>query len=215
MTDQSQSPDHSNSAHASDSDTIDSSDSDTIDSSDSDASREHDTESIRAQAERYAIEPTCTHEEFLAVVKVYARDVVDRHGLSVRVSDLEWEVSKRAKRRAGAVTYRDGDPKSVVLTWRQFENQGWVAVAETIRHELVHVHLLNDADDPSHGPAFEALAAELETSVHCDRFTEPTWWVVCTDCAARLARYRRSKLVNNPESYACGECGGAFRVEEN
>ncbi|MFA9517820.1 SprT-like domain-containing protein [Halopenitus sp. H-Gu1] len=165
--------------------------------------------------ERYAIDQGCTDEELLAVARVYARDVVAEHGLTVSVGDLDWRLSTRAKRRAGAVRYRDGDPRSIVLARRQFENRGWTAMASTIRHELVHVHLLNERDDPSHGETFERLAAELETHVRCERFVEPTWWVRCVECGDQLARYRRSKLVERPEEYCCGNCGGRFHVVRN
>lgn len=165
--------------------------------------------------QRHRIEPDCSREEFLAVAKVYAREVVDNHDLTVSVSDLKWDVSDRAKRRAGAVTHRDGDPESVVLTWSQFDESGWAAAAATIRHELIHVHLLNEADDSTHGDRFSDLARKLETDVHCERFSDPEWWVVCKDCGTRLARYRRSKLVKHPIEYTCGECGGDFRVESN
>lgn len=163
--------------------------------------------------QRYAVAADASHEEFLAAAKLYARAVVDRHDLAVDVSGLDWEVSTRAKRRAGAVLYRDGDPETVRLTWGQFENRGWPAAAATVRHELVHVHRLAEADDPSHGEAFRRLADELDTHVHCERFSDPEWWVTCVDCGARLARYRRSKLVESPGDYRCGDCGGSFRVE--
>ncbi len=163
----------------------------------------------------YDISPACSHEEFLAVVKVYAREVVDRYDLTASVSDLSWEVSTRAKRRAGAVRYRDGTPETVVLTWDHFANQGWAATAATVRHELIHVHLLNEDGDASHGAHFRELAERLHTHVHCDRFVPPEWWVVCTGCGARLARYRESKLVTDPAQYRCGDCGGPFRVERN
>lgn len=163
--------------------------------------------------DRYAVDADATDEQFLAAAKLYAREVVDRHDLSVAVSDLEWSISRRAKRRAGAVKHRDGEPREVVLTWGHFAEHGWEAATETIRHELIHVHLLAEADDPTHGAAFEALATELDAPTHCERFTDPEWWVICEDCGARLARYRRSKLVEEPGRYSCGDCGGAFRVE--
>lgn len=163
--------------------------------------------------ERYAVAPDATHEEFLAAAKLYARTVVDRNDLSVDVSRLDWEVSTRAKRRAGTVLYRDGEAEVVRLTWDQFENEGWEAAAATVRHELAHVHLIAEADDPSHGPAFRELADRLDTHVRCERFADPSWWVVCVDCGARVARYRRSKLVKQPGQYTCGDCGGSFRVE--
>ena len=163
--------------------------------------------------EGYALEPGCTRAEFLAVAKVYARAVVEAFDLTVTVSDLDWEVSLRAKRRAGAVRYRNGEPQAVVLTWEQFEREGWTAMAGTIRHELVHVHLLNEGVEPGHCDQFRELAAELEAPVRCDRFARPKWWVVCRDCGGQLARYRRSKLVTHPEKYCCGECGGALVVQ--
>ncbi len=163
----------------------------------------------------YAVDADCSRQEFLAASKLYARDVVVSHGLDVDVSNLDWEVSARAKRRAGAVRHTDGDPEAIVLAWKQFDERGWSATASTIRHELAHVHLLNKDGDGSHGPAFQQLAEALETHVHCERFTEPTWWIMCVDCGTRAARYRRSKLVRNPEHYTCGECGGDVRVEQN
>ncbi|SDX67857.1 SprT-like family protein [Halopenitus persicus] len=166
----------------------------------------------RVEVGRYRIGTDATPAEFLATARVYARAVAETHDLTVSVGELEWEVSRRAKRRAGAVRHRDGEPKAVVLAWLQFRNRGWRATAATIRHELLHVHLLNERDDPSHGPAFRRLAQALGTHVRCDRFVDPTWWVRCTDCDAELARYRRSKLVKNPDHYRCGECGGRYRV---
>jgi len=158
--------------------------------------------------EFYAIETDASPEEFLAVARVYAREVVESYELAVDVAGLDWEVSERARRRAGAVRYRDGDPETVSLTWAVFTNRGWGAAAETIRHELVHVHLLNEHGDPSHGDRFEAWAERLQTPVTCEPFAEPNYWVVCRDCGSRMARYRKSKLVKNPGDYRCGGCGG-------
>ncbi|MFB6106371.1 MAG: SprT-like domain-containing protein [Halobacteriaceae archaeon] len=170
---------------------------------------------IESVTERHHVSPDCSREEFLAVCKVYAREIVRRFGLSVDVSALSWEVSTRAKRRAGVVEHRDGDPETVRLTWEHFETQGWEAAAATVRHELAHVHLLNEQSDAGHGADFRRLADELETTVHCDRFAEPTYWVVCDGCGSRLPRYRRSKLVENPETYRCGACGHALRAVRN
>lgn len=165
--------------------------------------------------DRYAISPDCTHEEFLAVVRVYARAVVRECNLSVTVNDLSWEVSTRARRRGGVLEYRDGRPETAKLAWKQFENRGWSATASTIRHELIHAHLVNEGAGGGHGPEFRQLAAKLDTTVHCERFADPKWWVECLDCECRIARYRRSKLVSDPDRYRCGSCGGVFRVIRN
>lgn len=163
----------------------------------------------------YAVSPESTRREFLAAAKLYAREVVDAHGLTVAVDTLNWEVSARAKRRAGAVKHCDGTPETVSLTWDFFAEKGWEQTTEIVRHELAHVHLLNEADDGGHGPAFEALAERLRAPRHCERFVGPAWWVRCVDCSVELARYRASKLVEHPERYACGACGGRLRVERN
>jgi len=164
--------------------------------------------------DRYAVGRDATAAEFLAAAKVYARRVVDARDLSADVSALDWDVSTRAKRRAGAVKYRDGDPETVSLTFEHFRERGWTATAAVVRHELIHVHRLNEADDPTHGDAFRELAAELRTPVHCERFADPDWWVVCEDCGTELARYRKSKLVKQPDEYRCRDCGGPLSVRE-
>ena len=170
---------------------------------------------LQVDPSAYAIGTDCSHEEFLAITRVYARAVVNEHGLAVTVSDIEWSVSTRAKRRAGALRYTDGTPEEIVLTWGQFQSNGWEATAATVRHELVHAHLLVEAGDASHGPRFRRLADRLDTHVHCERFADPEWWVTCRDCGTRLARYRRSKLVEHPDQYRCGECGGTLAATRN
>lgn len=165
--------------------------------------------------EFYAVDADATTpEEFLAVARVYAREVVRNYGLVVDVDTLDWAVSKRARRRAGAVHYRDGDPERVSIAWALFENRGWGAAAETIRHELIHAHLLNEHGDPGHGDRFEAWARRLQTPVTCELFADPNYWVVCRDCGSELARYRESKLVKNPDDYRCGGCGGRLEARE-
>jgi SprT-like protein len=162
----------------------------------------------------YAVDAGASEAEFLAACKLYAREVVDAADLSVDVSALDWEVSRRAKRRAGQVRYRDDEPETVVLTWGYFERRGWAAMAETVRHELVHVHLIAEYGDGSHGERFERWAERLDTGVTCELFTTPEWWVVCEACDAALARYRESKLVRRVDEYRCGECGGNLRLED-
>lgn len=172
-----------------------------------------DSNADAVETERYHIDRSCSEDEFLAVAKVYAREVVSTHGLSVSVSDLEWELSKRAKRRAGALRYADGEPKAIVITWAYFLERGWTATTAIIRHELIHAHLVAERSEHRHTEAFEEWADRLDTSVHCELFTDPNWWVHCTGCDAKFARYRESKVVTDPGSYCCGTCGSPLRVE--
>ncbi len=161
---------------------------------------------------RYQVHPGCSPTEFIAAVKLYARAVADLFDLTVPVHELDWEISRRAKRRAGAVISTDGCPVRVRLTWEYFQREGWAAMAGTVRHELVHVHLLCEADDGSHGPAFRSLAEQLDAPRHCTRFAPPKYTVRCVDCPTEYYRYRRSKLVDRVDAYRCGECGGKLIV---
>ena len=173
------------------------------------------TASSKVDPEWFEISPDCSKEEFLSVVKVYARNVVHEYGLDVDVGSLTWEVSLRAKRRAGAVKHIDGQPTMISITWEHFKQNGWIDTASTVRHELIHVHLMNTERDTSHGPKFQKWAERLNTSLHCEIFAEPKWWVICRSCESEIARYQKSKLVEHPKKYRCQNCGGEFRVEEN
>lgn len=163
---------------------------------------------MTAPADRYEPSTDASDAELLAVCRVYARAVAERHGLTADVASLKWRLSGRATRRAGAVLHADGDPVRIVLARKFFEANGWAGLAETVRHELIHVHLLNERGDPGHGDAFREWADRLGTGVRCERFVEPAWVVECEDCGGRVHRYRRSTLVAWPERFRCGECGG-------
>jgi predicted SprT family Zn-dependent metalloprotease len=162
--------------------------------------------------EHYSLSSDCTDRELLSVVKIYAREVVKQHNFDVSVSRLEWEISHRARRRAGALYHSDGQPEKIQIARRHFNNSGWLAVTDTIRHELIHAHLLNTGQEYGHGKEFKRLAEKLETSVRCERFSDPKYWIICEECGQRIPRYKRSKLVKNPDQFQCGECGGRFRL---
>lgn len=163
--------------------------------------------------ECYSLSSECTDRELLSVVKIYAREVVEQHNLDVSVSNLEWEISHRARRRAGALYHSNGQPKKIQLSRRHFNSSGWLAVTSTIRHELIHAHLLNTEKEYGHGKAFKQLAEKLDTTVHCDRFSDPKYWVICVECGQKIPRYKKSKLVRSPEQFQCGECGGEFQLD--
>lgn len=57
--------------------------------------------------------------------------------LELNFSKIIWETSTRAKRRHGLAKYR-GDTTIIVLSEHTFENAGFEAIKETIRHELAH-----------------------------------------------------------------------------
>lgn len=183
--------------------------------SDSGAQRVGESENLCEDLSWYSIEPDCSEAEFLAVGKVYARAVIEEFDLSVNISAIDWEISKRAMRRAGLLKYEDETPKQIVLSWKLFSNKGWDAMAATIRHELIHAHLITTNQDGTHGEDFKTLAARLKTHVHCEKFVEPEWILRCMNCENEFPRYRRSKVVKQPEKYSCGDCGGSLISTKN
>jgi len=76
-----------------------------------------------------------TRTELLARVRRYARTV----DLPIALDAVSWEISERAKRRAGSCHY-DADTESVTirLTWRAYRTHGWATFRDTVRHELIH-----------------------------------------------------------------------------
>ena len=136
--------------------------------------------------------------------------------LAVDFEEITWEVSHRAKRRAGACRYdANSGEVTIRLTWAAYEAFGWEEFTGVIRHELVHAYEFQTRGESGHGPRFRALAKSVDAPRRCQRFSPPAYWVTCRDCGERLARYRRSKLVKQPDRYRCGSCGGTLSVERN
>ena len=144
----------------------------------------------------------------------HATNVAAEHFPDLPVETIEWEVSHRAQRQAGVTKY---DPTTeaitIALTWKAYEQHGWEQFSATVRHELIHAWQYHEFGEADHGRTFDRWIDRFDTSQHCERFTAPKWWLVCEDCGGRIARYRRSKTVRNPEQYSCSECGGVIRVE--
>jgi len=152
-----------------------------------------------------------TRTELLARVRRYARTV----DLPIALDAVSWEISERAKRRAGSCHY-DADTESVTirLTWRAYRTHGWATFRDTVRHELIHAWEFQAHGESSHGPRFREKAEELDVEVHCERFTEPRLRATCTDedCDWELGRHRASKTVRRPDRYGCGVCGTDYVV---
>lgn len=156
-------------------------------------------------------EPT-TQAELLDAAEQYAQTVA----IDVDLDEVSWEVSMRAKRRAGACIYHRGTGDITIrLAWRAFENYDWDGFQAVIRHELVHAWEYQQFGKSSHGRRFKQKAAELDVSVHCPTFTEGRLRLLCTneDCNWSATRHRASAAVTEPEKRRCGSCGERYRVE--
>jgi len=137
--------------------------------------------------------------------------------IEVDTAAIQWEISERAKRRAGCCRYdARTDRVTIVLTWEAYREMGWEQFSETIRHELVHAWEFVQFGESGHGPRFREKAAEIDAPRHCEPFTEGRLRLVCTEegCDWGPDRHRASKPVKYPDSgYRCGECGSEYVVE--
>ena len=152
----------------------------------------------------------------LARARIHAREVVVDHDLAVDLGSIEWAVSARAKRRAGACRWHaDREVATIVLTRRAYERYDWPEFAAVVRHELVHAWEFQQFGESGHGARFRDKADEIDAPRHCSPFSEPRLRLVCTaeDCDWSADRFRASVTVTEPNTRRCGVCGARYRVE--
>ncbi|WP_254863752.1 SprT-like domain-containing protein [Halovivax gelatinilyticus] len=157
---------------------------------------------------------TATDEEILAHARVHARSVADEIG--VDLDGLEWDVSPRAKRRAGACRWNATDETAtIVLSRRAYERYDRADFEAIVRHELIHAWEYQTFGESDHGSRFRERAEAFDVPIRCESFTEPRYRLRCRReaCDWSLARHRASKPVKTPERYRCGECGADLTVE--
>ncbi|MFC6951563.1 SprT-like domain-containing protein [Halorubellus litoreus] len=152
-----------------------------------------------------------TPRDLLSYARLYAESV----DVDVDHDAIEWEVSKRARRRAGACSYdADSGTVTIRLTWDAYEQYGWRQFTATIRHELVHAWEFQRFGEAGHGERFREKAAAVDAPRHCESFTDPRLALACTaSCEWRAGRHRASKPVKQPGGYRCPDCGADVRVE--
>lgn len=151
-----------------------------------------------------------TPRELLSYSRLYAESV----DLDVDHDAVEWEISKRARRRAGVCSYdADSETVTIRLTWDAYREHGWRQFTNTIRHELVHAWEFQEHGDAGHGERFRERAASVDAPRYCESFADPRLALACDDaCEWRAGRHRASSPVKNPGGYRCPDCGAGIRV---
>ena len=155
-----------------------------------------------------------TDDEILAHARVHARTVADEIG--VDLDALEWEVSARAKRRAGSCRWNaSAETATIVLSRRAYESFDRESFEAIVRHELIHAWEFQVHGESGHGARFRERAREFDVPVHCESFTEPRYRIRCeaSDCELTIDRHRASKPVKAPGRYRCRDCGSDLVVE--
>lgn len=155
-------------------------------------------------------------DELLARARIHARSVLKETGLAVDLSRIEWDVSPRAKRRAGVCRWdADAGVATIVLTRRAYRAYDADAFEAVVRHELIHAWQFQRFGEAGHGARFREVAAELDAPRRCESFSDPRYVLRCldADCEWTASRHRASEPVKTPSRYRCGRCGGAYAVE--
>jgi predicted SprT family Zn-dependent metalloprotease len=152
-----------------------------------------------------------TRAELLDRAAAYAETV----SIDIDLDRVSWEVSERAKRRAGVCRFEaETETVTVRLTWAAYEAYGWEEFTDVIRHELVHAWEFQRFGESGHGERYREKAAEVGASRHCRSFVDPRLVLRCTgrDCDWSADRHRASKAVKDPQARRCGTCGERYAV---
>lgn len=150
-------------------------------------------------------------EELRRQAVAYARHVP----FPVDLDRVDWEISRRAKRRAGVcLHHRETGRQTIRLTWDAYEAFGWSRFAGTVRHELVHAWEFQQFDESSHGRRFRQAANRVDAPLSCPVFAEARLLLRCrsADCDWRARRYRACPTVTRPERRRCDDCGSRYDV---
>lgn len=156
--------------------------------------------------------PPTDHETLRTRARRYARTV----DIDVALDAVSWEVSTRAKRRAGAAIYRRAtDEVTIRLAARAADRFSWEEFAAVVRHELIHAWEYQQFGEAGHGPRFREQADRLDVATTCPTFSVPRLRLYCTDAACDWSaeRHRASEVVTDPERRRCGACGSRYEVE--
>lgn len=140
--------------------------------------------------------------------------------LDVDLDGIPVEISDQMKRTAGKVCHVKGSDqvKYIRYAWKAYQKWGWKQFAETVRHELIHVHTVQNYHKGGHGRLFKTLVEPLETHRNCETFAEDEakYILFCKECDKDVAyRHRKSKTVKRPGDYRSRCCNAPLRVEHN
>ncbi|MCI8274093.1 MAG: hypothetical protein HFI66_00505 [Lachnospiraceae bacterium] len=137
-----------------------------------------------------------------------------------------WSVNSRAKSRWGqcrkiAEGVFDIDISERLLEDGADEN----AVKTTIIHELLHTvdgclghrgkwKLLAELVGREYPMYRIKRTSSCEEKGQAALAKQGKYRITCTGCGAQAYRQRASKLIQRPEEFRCGKCGGTLKVEE-
>lgn len=160
-----------------------------------------------------------TEPELKAAIEEYQKWCAESYPVDVDLDGVPVEVSRRMKRTAGKVrsVRNTGDVKLIRYAWKAYQTWGWEEFAATVRHELIHVHTIQNYQEGGHGRRFKRMVDDLDTHRHCQSFAEDEakYHIYCEGCGKLSSKkFKKCKTVKQPERYQTRCCGANLRVEE-
>lgn len=157
----------------------------------------------------------------------YGENVVTGDEWPIDDIDLEkitWETSTRAKRRHGVCTFHSNSETTIRISEHTYENAGFTACKETIRHELVHCWQYQHSGETQtvrgttvecetgHQESFRVWVAPLQLNGRCSTHysmeaDDYTYVYECPSCSYWVGKHRLCKSVRQAASGGEGRYG--------
>ena len=180
---------------------------------------------IEIEVEDSPEEPTypddLTQHRLRLAIEEYQQWCADNYDvLNIDLDGIPVEISTKMKKTAGKVLAIQASDQVELIRYAYgaYKKWGWEQFAETVRHELIHVHTIQNYQKGGHGRLFKSLVEPMNTHRHCESFStdEAKYHLFCTECDKLVAhKFRRSKTVKQPENYRSRCCNAPLRVENN
>lgn len=137
----------------------------------------------------------------------------------------KWTVNTRAKNRWGSCKMLSPGIFEISISWRLLQDDvDEMATKNTIVHELLHT--VNDCYN--HKGKWKQLAEKVNNRLpqykisrvtSCeekgiqeeDKPLKVNYILECNRCGYQIQRERCSRIIQHPEYYRCGYCGGEIR----
>lgn len=151
-------------------------------------------------------------EAFRKACRDYAEWAIDYYDTfdDITLENVRVEVSTALKKAAGKAG-GELNPEDLYMRFAvgAYEKWGWgEEIESTIRHEIVHIRQYKVNGDGGHGLDFKQMANEVDTPVHCKKFTEFKYGIFCGECDEQVTgRYRACKITKKPMRYNSKCCG--------
>lgn len=131
-------------------------------------------------------------------------------------------INTRAKKRLGCCIHKKGSGYTIEISAALLEEgeKGAGLLTTTLIHELLHTcpgcgnhgagwkHYAQVAGKAFGYPITRTILTEKMPAEH----RPVKYFICCRQCGMQVPRYRRSTIVQYPQRYRCGRCGGKLEV---